>query len=169
MRIARPQRTRQDFHAMTSKHFELIDAVFCRLADREVRIGAENITDIERVVLLIWHAEGIISNGGFHYFFECALPLLATAEAYERIGVKQAASVLRRLQDLFPGRYIPEDYDERMAIVRRFYDEQTDLLDEWEREFYSTEALMEQQLAGWIQVHHDVFLVTGRVSGEFPA
>ncbi len=44
-----------------------------------------------------------------------------------------------------------------MAIVNRFYDEHTGLLSQLEREFYSTDALKQQQLAGWIQVHHNVF------------
>lgn len=145
---------------MASKDFDQINAVFCRLADRQQQKGSETITDIEQVVLLVWHAAGIIGNGGFHYFFECSLPLLATARAYDRIGVEQAASILRRLQEFFPGRFIPDDYDERMAIVRRFYGEHTDLLDQLEGEFYSTDALMEQQLAGWIRVHDDIFHVT---------
>jgi len=145
---------------MRTEHFDAVDAVFCRLADREQQRGVESITDIERVVLLVWHASGIIGNGGFRYFFECALPLLATAQAYERIGVEQAGSILRRLREIFPGRRVPDDYDRRMAIVSRFYHEHTDLLSQLEREFYSTDALMEQQLAGWIRVHHDVFHVT---------
>lgn len=145
---------------MPSEHSDVVDAVFCRIADREGQRGSDSITDIERVVLLVWHASGIIGNGGFHYFFECALPLLPTAQAYGRIGVDQAASILRRLQEFFPERHIPDDYDERMAIVRRFYDEHAELLSQLEREFYSTDVLMEQQLAGWIRVHHDVFHAT---------
>jgi hypothetical protein len=145
---------------MASEHFDAVDAVFCRLADREEQRGSESIADVERVVLLVWHASGIIGNGGFRYFFECALPLPATAQAYERIGVEQAASILRRLQEFFPGRHIPDDYNERMTIVSRFYSEHSDLLSQLEREFYSTDALMQQQLAGWIRVHHDVFHVT---------
>jgi hypothetical protein len=146
---------------MPSEHFKMVDAVFCRLAEREEQEGSDSISDIERVVLLVWHASGIIGNGGFHYFFECALPLPATADAYERIGVVQAASVLRRMQELFPGRHIPDDYDERMAIVSRFYEERAELLSNLEREFYSTDALMEQQLAAWIRVHHGAFHASG--------
>jgi hypothetical protein len=74
---------------MPTEDFDAIDAVFLRLADRKELRGANSITDIERVVLLVWHASGIIGNGGFQYFFECALSLLATAEAFDRIGVEQ--------------------------------------------------------------------------------
>ena len=145
---------------MPTEDFDAIDAVFLRLADRKELRGSNSITDIERVVLLVWHASGIIGNGGFQYFFECALPLLATAEAFDRIGVEQAGSILRQLQEFFPGRHIPDDYDERMAIVSKFRDEHTDLLSRLEGEFYSTDALTQQQLVGWIRLHKDVFNFT---------
>src|SRR5262245_797509 len=105
---------------MSIEDFDAIDAVFLRLAERKERRGSNSITDIERVVLLVWHASGIIGNGGFHYFFECALPLLATADAFRRIGVEQAASILYQLQEFFPDRQIPDDYDQRMTIVGKF-------------------------------------------------
>ena len=47
-----------------------------------------------------------------------------------------------------------------MAIVKGFYVEHADLLSQLEAEFYYTDILMEQQLAGWKRVHHDVFHVT---------
>ncbi len=140
--------------------FDIVNDTFCTLAEREKLQGEESITDIERVVLLIWHASGIIGNGGFHYFFECGLPLRTTADAYARIGVDHAALILRRLLEFFPSSRIPEDYDARMATVSRFYEERADLLRQMESEFYATDGLREQQLAGWIRVHRDVFHVT---------
>jgi Domain of unknown function (DUF4375) len=145
---------------MRSKEFEIIDATFCALADREEKRGSQSISDIERVVLLVWHASGIIGNGGFLYFFECGLPLSATASAYSRIGVEQAVSIFQRVHGLFPAKQIPDDYDERMAIVEAFYKDYADLLDQLEGDFYLTDDLMRQQLAGWIRVHKDVFTGT---------
>ncbi len=135
----------------------MINATYCMLVDREKQRGSDSITDIERVVLLIWHASGIIENGGFRYFFECGLLLRETAEAYARIGVEEVASIFRRVNDLFPGHEIPADYDERMALVDKFYQQQADLLSHLEGEFYSRDGLMEKQLGGWIRVHRDVF------------
>lgn len=142
---------------MSSDAFETVDAVFLRLADRQEQRGAESITDIEKVVLLVWHAAGIIGNGGFRYFFECALPLVDTAQAYERIGVEQAAAILRRLREFFPGRHIPDDHEERVAIMSEFYDQNAEVLRQLEIEFCSTDDLMVQQLFGWVRVHRDVF------------
>ena len=142
---------------MRTIYFELIDNVFCSLVDREEANGPDSISDIERVVLTIWHASGIIGNGGFRYFFECGLPARATATAYARIGVDQAESILRNVLNLFPNGIVPEDYDERMAIVDEIYIKHADLLDRLEGEYYATDPVMERQLAGWIRVHKDVF------------
>ena len=57
---------------MRDAAFEQVDRVFCILADREEKLGKGSINEIERVVLLIWSATGIIGNGGFRYFFECS-------------------------------------------------------------------------------------------------
>ncbi|MBI3881246.1 MAG: DUF4375 domain-containing protein [Verrucomicrobia bacterium] len=141
--------------------FELVNATFCSLANREKNDGAESIRDIERIVLLVWHAAGIVGNGGFRYFFECGLPLRETAEAYSRIGVESAASVLRNLREMLPGRQVSDDYDERMKVVERIYTEHEDVLSKMEKEFWNTDDLMTRQLAGWIKVHRDVFDAAG--------
>ncbi|MEO8350778.1 MAG: DUF4375 domain-containing protein [Chthoniobacteraceae bacterium] len=146
---------------MLSPDFDLVNRVFVRLADREESDGPDSINDIERVVLLVWHAAGIIGNGGFHYFLECGLPLRSTAEAYSRIGVESAAAILFRLLDLFPRQHVPSDWDERMEFVEHLCDRNRDLFDRWEGDYYNTEALMGQQLAGWIRVHDDVFHSAG--------
>ena len=145
---------------MRSTDFDLIDRVFGLLDDRESSNGPDSISDIERVVLLVWHASGIIGNGGFRYFFECGLPLRPTAEAYSRIGVEQAATILFGLLDLFPRQRVPDDWDERMEFVDRLCEQHRDLFDRWERDYYATDDLMERQLAGWIRVHDDLFHAT---------
>jgi hypothetical protein len=142
---------------MAPSDFELIDRVFCALADKKDAHGPDSIDEIEQVVLRVWHASGIIGNGGFRYFFECGLPLSATAEDYARIGVDRAAAALRELLDLFPDRRIPEEYTERLEFVDRLYQLYPSHLDRLESEYFQTDDLMEQQLAGWIRVHDDLF------------
>ena len=84
----------------------------------------------------------------------------AARRAYARIGVGQAVSLLHSVRDLFPDSKIPDDYDERMAVVEGIYERHADLLDRLEGDFYRTDVLMEQQLGGWIRVHKDVFTAT---------
>ena len=142
---------------MADTEFEQIDKVHNALAKKEKRQGATSIGEIEQVVLLIWHASGIIGNGGFRYFFECGLSLKDTAKAYEQIGVEQAALILRKVLKLFPNSLVPEDWDERMSIVEKLYEQHEKLLDDLVGDYYATDELMERQLAGWIRVHKDVF------------
>ena len=145
---------------MESRDFELIDRAFCVLTECESRHGSDSLDETEQVVLRVWHASGIIGNGGFRYFFECGLPLAATAEDYSRIGVERATKILRDLLELFPGRHVPDDLDERLQLVDRLYQAHPSLLYRWERDYFETDDLMEKQLAGWIRVHNDVFQVS---------
>jgi hypothetical protein len=142
---------------MANREFDLIDKTFTALAERKEKLGEENVDEIGRVVLLIWHASGIIGNGGIRYFFECNLSLSETAKAYEQIGVEKAALILRKILNLFPNHSVPDDWDERMVIVDKLYDQNAELFHKLEREYYATDGLMEKQLAGWIRVHSDVF------------
>lgn len=142
---------------MPTEHFELVDRVFCALADRKARLGADSITDIERVVLLVWHASGIIGNGGLRYFIECGLPLRATAEAYARIGVEEGATVLHKLGQMIGTLNLPDDHDRRQEILADLAEGEVALLDGLEQAFYATDEFMENQLAAWIRFHRDVF------------
>jgi hypothetical protein len=142
---------------MIDAEFDNIDKTFCALAEREEELGKSSVNEIERVVLLIWHASGIIGNGGFRYFFECSLSLQDTAKAYDQIGVEQAALVLRKVLNLFPHCSVPEDWDERMALVEDLYKQHEEMLSSLEGDYYNTDKLMRRQLAGWIRVHKDIF------------
>jgi len=142
---------------MANEDFDMIDAVFCQLAERKERLGSQSITDIEEVVLLIWHASGVIGNGGFQYSLECGLPLREIAQAYHRIGVDQAALVLQKVWRLVFHGELPEDHGQRMRIISNLCEQHRPLLDRLEADYYSTDALMQRQLAGWIRVHEDVF------------
>jgi hypothetical protein len=152
---------------MATAYFEMVDRVFCALAEREERDGARSINDIERVVLLVWHASGILGNGGFRYFFECGLSLRETAEAYRRIGVEKAVSIFSDVEELFGGKTLAEDYNARIEAFERVYQQHRERFDRLERDYYATNELMECQLAGWIDVHKDVFDgITDRLTKE---
>jgi len=75
------------------------------------------LTKEENVVLLVWHASGIIENGGFHYFFEQELNAEAVATAYETIGCDKAAELLRLGLSLFPNAVLPASWEERVKFM----------------------------------------------------
>ncbi len=142
---------------MASEEFFLIDRTFIDLAEREVRHGAASIDDIERVVLLVWHAAGIIENGGLHFFLERGLSLRSTAEAYSRLGIEAAAAVFLRLLNLFPRQSVPDEVEERMLLADRIFEQNAAFIQRLEVEYHAINRLTEKQLVGWIQVHNDLF------------
>ncbi len=145
---------------MGETDFELINRVFLSLDKREQAEGTESIDEIERVVLLVWHASGIIDNGGFRHFFFHRLPLRATAEAYSRIGVEKAAKILFRLLDFFPRQIVSENWSDLREVRDELYRRHADQLLQMERDFWNTNDLMEHQLAGWIRVHDDLCVLS---------
>jgi hypothetical protein len=80
--------------------FELCDELFKRL---DTRYGDDhdvsNYREEHRVVLLVWHAGGIIDNGGFQYLFEGTFdgdPHFAkTAAAFRAINAMKCAGSRR--------------------------------------------------------------------------
>src|SRR5262249_23507411 len=85
-------------------------------------IDAAELSEKECVVLLAYHAMGIIGNGGFNYLFEGNFPgdphFALTAAAYQAIGCAAAAKAFRQALGLFPGGRPPEDINERLRIYR---------------------------------------------------
>jgi hypothetical protein len=59
-----------------------------------------------QIVVLITHAQGIIDNGGFRYFFENDMPgspkYSVFSDAYRQIGAVKAADLLDLAVNLFP-------------------------------------------------------------------
>jgi hypothetical protein len=82
----------------------------------------DKMTGPERNVLLAYHVQGIVGNGGFNYLFETSLAgdpgYACTLEAYEQIGAANAAAAVRDALALFPGGRPPADVEERLQLYR---------------------------------------------------
>jgi hypothetical protein len=119
--------------------FELCNGVFKHFADFNNRIDVDTYTEEERIVTLVWHASGIIGNGGFEYLFEGWFTgdpgYVYTAAAFKTIGATQSYAAFQRALGVFRDQY-PEDpaereavfhrvpEDERTAISRQFWDDE---------------------------------------------
>lgn len=82
--------------------FKYVDQFFCRVADKEKKLGHQAINHEEDVVLAVWHTTGLISNGGLQNYFiwEGANP--AVAESFAEVGLGDAAQIIREFFLLFP-------------------------------------------------------------------
>ena len=104
--------------------FDLCDGVFVKIGDeRGHEIDVTQYTVQERTVVLVWHASGIIDNGGFEYLFGGDFPgdpgFQYTAAAFEAIGCERAVDAFNEAFALFPDSQLPSDVDERMDIYVR--------------------------------------------------
>src|SRR5436305_1489895 len=85
--------------------FDLCDGVFTLLEGRYAG-GVAAMPPEGTVVVWVWHASGIIRNGGFQYLFEGAIradPHYAgTLAAYRAIGAEECAAALAEALARFP-------------------------------------------------------------------
>ncbi len=103
--------------------FELCDELFKEIDDHYGSdLPAKDMPESPRTVILVWHATGIIGNGGFEYLFEGDFKgdpgFKLTHKAFETIGSDLAADALRDALALFPNGKMQTDLDERIAYYR---------------------------------------------------
>jgi hypothetical protein len=137
---------------MASSDFEAIDALFSRISEKEQKHGFDLLSECEKTVLLIWHASGIIENGGFQHFYEQTLDAEAVAQAYERIGCGKCGDILRLSLSLFPGSLLHADPTERIDYIQR----NSDMFYNLSNLFWEADIEMEKRLAEYIRsnYHH---------------
>jgi hypothetical protein len=131
--------------------FELCNGVFCRFADLNNEIDVDSYTEEERVVTLVWHASGIIGNGGFEYLFEGWFTgdagYVYTAAAFKTIGATQSYGAFQRALGVFGDQY-PDDSAERDAVYHRVPEEERTAIN---RQFWDDEQNMTAALARYIR------------------
>jgi hypothetical protein len=87
--------------------FRLCNRLFCRIAERRGnRFDVTGVPEEEATVALVWHAYGIVGNGGFHYLlegdFEGDPGFARTAQAFRAIGCAPAAEAIEEVLRSFP-------------------------------------------------------------------
>ncbi len=80
--------------------FNLVDRVFLRLDARVKDGGVAALTKAGQVVYQVWAALGLIGNGGFKYYLENGMDLLAAADAFDQLGLTNAASACRQVEQI---------------------------------------------------------------------
>jgi len=134
---------------MAENDFDLVNNLFCKLVDKKERKGNSSLAVEEVVVLSIWHASGIIENGGIQYFFEQELDAEAVACAYEQIGCDKCAELLRLALSLFPAHIHQAGRSERIKHV----EDNKEIFEKLSSAFWKADKEMEPQLAEFIRKH----------------
>jgi hypothetical protein len=136
---------------MRSTDFNYVNGLFARIIDKEKARGSVSITDEENTVILVWHASGIIENGGFMYFYEQRLDADAVALAYEKIGCDKCAEILRMSLSLFPASLQRTDGDERVEYIEH----NRELFHNLSRLFWGADAEMVKRMADYVRANQD--------------
>src|SRR3989304_1146344 len=149
----------------TIDDFDVCNVVFQCIGDRyDHMIVADKYSNEERVVMLVWHATGIIENGGFEYLFEGDFPgdpgFRLTAQAFEQINCEQAATAFREAMALFPNSQVPEDIKVRQKLYKSIPESVREKINEkffhadWEK---AGEFRLRHKLAEYIRKHKTAF------------
>lgn len=107
----------------------LLDRASAVVFDRLEAVGGDprKLPHPLRVVTIVYSAQGIIDNGGLQYFFEADFPgkppYTVFVEAYEAIGLHDAAALLAQAVALFPFKTPHRWVRKRNAFLNSFRDE----------------------------------------------
>ena len=147
------KKSKRDYLPNASDNFWLIDETFLRIAEKEKKEGTRALSDPERVVGTIWHVYGIIGNGGLPYFFEFTFDVEEVARAYETLGMRKSASILRKAISKFPNSRRPKDFTKCMDFIA----EHEEYFMSLSTKFWETQNDIEEILASYIKKHSDAF------------
>lgn len=103
--------------------FDLVNGTFVKIGDRYNHwVDASKYSDVEKVIMLVWHSGGIIDNGGCEYLFAGEFPgdpdYRITAEAYKTAGLLRGYEAFQEAFALFPDEWIPHDPVKRDEIFQ---------------------------------------------------
>jgi len=88
-------------------------------------IDVAQLPEAHGVVLMVYHAHGLLSYGGFGSLFEAEFPgdpdYQLTLQAFETIGASRACEAFRRAFAAFPNATLPRNFDERIRVMRTLH------------------------------------------------
>ncbi|MEC8444212.1 MAG: DMP19 family protein [Pseudomonadota bacterium] len=129
----------------TDSFLQITDVIY----DKESEVGYDALNDAEKTVYCIDQLLREMENGGFVQFFhhEAGSRAEDTLVALERIKAKASVALFDQVLDLFPGRAVPSDEDDRTDLFDQIESEHADDIAALDDRFYdSGENLVEMTL-----------------------
>ena len=134
--------------------FNLVDETFCWCIEEKLhRKKFFRNNHCCRIIHDIWHAKGIIGNGGFHRFFDIAskVDIKSVVNAYKSVGLDSCAEVIclaEKTYNASKARLIDQNIDADADAIRRSVNEELTVL---EIKFYDMSDITIENLAKYIK------------------
>ncbi|MCW8965304.1 MAG: DMP19 family protein [Candidatus Pacearchaeota archaeon] len=100
------------------------DNIFAQYGEIANQEGIYLIPEPERTLIAVYTAQGLISNGGFAYFFELDFKgnecYEIIIESYKNIGLNKHAEAIESVLALFPGRKPHKATKEREEFIYKY-------------------------------------------------
>jgi Domain of unknown function (DUF4375) len=121
------------------------------------QLGLQEVP-FDQPVLLVWHASGMIDNGGFQYLFEGNFkgdPHFAkTAAAFHTIKAAKCAEAVQEALKLFPDSKPPTDIEKRLNVYQSVDVAKREVID---GKFFSESKDLKTILAKYIRENRKEF------------
>ncbi len=118
---------------------------------RRDRLGFENLTPPQKVLLLIASTHGLVGNGGFEYLFQHKVDIEGIAAAYEAINLPEAAQIMKQVAREFPPNSV--DHDARLQYVKS---NKSKFMD-FSRKMWELADATDHQLGAYVEAHDTDF------------
>jgi hypothetical protein len=138
---------------------DIIFALQERITRKWEDFGFDNLMEPEKVFLRVEAAEREVNNGGFdQYFFNCEDGEIRDADrAFEAIGAKHTAGIVRKASSVFPAGKPPSDRSERQKMLLEFGPKEEAALEKLDEEFYEYQDNIGELLIEYVRRHKDQF------------
>ena len=132
--------------------FDLLQPIAYAAFNRYAHTAFDQLSEVDRTVILVWSLQGEVDNGGFdQFYFNLSGDHAAeTVPALERIGAWRKAALVSESNRLFPTQPPPTERELRIAELDSFSDAATTSWDRLEREFYSDPDSLEELLVEYL-------------------
>jgi hypothetical protein len=143
----------------TEDDFELCDELFkLMLKHYGQEFDVSKCKEKDQAVILVWHASGIIDNGGFQYLFEGDFKgdpgFAKTAAAFKTVKAAKCAEAVEEALALFPASKPPTEIQMRLKVYQEVSATKGQAID---RKFFGESKEISTILARYIRENRDEF------------
>jgi hypothetical protein len=132
--------------------FEYVNQFFLRASEKEEKCGMQALSPTEMTIFAVWHATGLIVNGGLQNFFiwEGASPKIA--DSFEEIGMPDVAIIIRQFFSILPAvNFNNFTSAKRDIFIEKNFDYVKNKIEELNNKFYQLEPNIAPKAAVFVK------------------